>query len=334
MSGRITEIGGGLYHIYESLGVFCTLIIGDENALLIDTGFGFGELPALVRKVTALPLKVINTHGHIDHMMGNRYFGGAMIHEEDVPLMKQHSSLRTKTLIYLASRKNLSGKERKHRANFFRKSRTPVSLIRDGDVISLGQRDVEIIHTPGHTRGGICLLDSKTGILVSGDSFSSHVWLFLKESAPLPVYRNSIEKVLRRQNEIQGILSSHSLALFRPTLLEKIRRTAENLTVEKSRPFDSGFAGKALMYVEGFEEVTRRFGYRTFEEMMSHIEKIPPEAIAEMEFTSLVFRREKLKEDNFPRSLRQYVFVIFAFFVEAVRILTISSASLISPSRG
>ncbi len=276
MSGRITEIDDGLYHIYESLGVFCTLIAGDAKALLIDTGFGFGELPALVRKVTDLPLQVINTHGHIDHMMGNRYFDGAMIHEKDVPLMKQHSSLRTKTLIYLASRKNLSGKERKHRSDFFRKSGTPVSLVRDGDVIALGNRDVEIIHTPGHTQGGICLLDRKTGILLSGDSFSSHVWLFLRESASLPVYRDTVEKVLRRREEISGILSSHSLALFRPTLLEKIRHTAENLTLEKSRPFDSGFAGKALMYVEGFEEVTRRFGYRTFEEMMGHIEKIPP----------------------------------------------------------
>ena len=64
------KIAENIYHIYEPGNVYTTLIIGEEKALLIDTGYGFGDLAAFVRTLTDKPLEVVLTHGHTDHIIG------------------------------------------------------------------------------------------------------------------------------------------------------------------------------------------------------------------------------------------------------------------------
>ena len=93
------KITDTIYHIYESCGVYCTLVLGTKAALLIDTGYGFGDILNKVRDITDLPLKVINTHGHVDHIQGNKYFDSVMIHEY---LMEQKKNGRIKHLGFSA----------------------------------------------------------------------------------------------------------------------------------------------------------------------------------------------------------------------------------------
>lgn len=61
---------GGFWRIGSNEGVFCYLIEGSEKAMLIDTGYGLGDLRSAVEKVTGLPLIIVNTHGHCDHIGG------------------------------------------------------------------------------------------------------------------------------------------------------------------------------------------------------------------------------------------------------------------------
>ena len=52
----------------------CYLVCGQDRCLLIDTGWGIGDLRALVAELNPLPLTVVNTHGHPDHTFGNWQF--------------------------------------------------------------------------------------------------------------------------------------------------------------------------------------------------------------------------------------------------------------------
>ena len=61
-------------HIEDPLGVFATLIIGQDKALLFDTAYGIGNLREHVEDLTKLPLIVVNSHGHVDHLCGNYHF--------------------------------------------------------------------------------------------------------------------------------------------------------------------------------------------------------------------------------------------------------------------
>lgn len=289
------QIRDSVYHIYESLGVFCTLIVGRESALLIDTGYGFGGIRGKVRAITSLPLKVINTHGHVDHIQGNKFFDEVMLHRADRGIIGFYSSLPLKTAVYLGARKMLSPAEKQHVSEFFMPNRQKLTLIDDGCTIDLGGRVLEVIHTPGHTEGSVCILDREERMLYAGDSLSSHVWLFLRESAPLPVYIESLKKLEARESEFDTILSSHSAALFRKTLLGRVIHCAEHIDPARSAVFDSHLAGKGLIYCEGFERMHEKYGFADFNEFLAHSREVPLRDIKDFEMASIVYSSEKLR---------------------------------------
>lgn len=76
---KVIDMGDRIYHIWEPAGVASSLIIGKKKALLIDTGYGYGDLKAVVESLTDLPVQVVNTHCHLDHAGGNYQFQN---HEE------------------------------------------------------------------------------------------------------------------------------------------------------------------------------------------------------------------------------------------------------------
>ena len=71
---KVIDMGDEIYHIWEPAGVASSLIIGKKKALLIDTGYGYGDLKAVVESLTDLPVQVVNTHCHLDHAGGNYQF--------------------------------------------------------------------------------------------------------------------------------------------------------------------------------------------------------------------------------------------------------------------
>ena len=66
--------------------IICEAFDGaQDKAMLVDTGFGIGDLKGLVESLTALPVFVVNTHNHGDHVQGNPQFGKVYIHSMDAP---------------------------------------------------------------------------------------------------------------------------------------------------------------------------------------------------------------------------------------------------------
>lgn len=143
--------------VVGSFGANCYVIGCEETkeAAVIDPG---GEVKVILNelKQKGLDLKyIINTHGHIDHIGGNdelREATGAklMIHELDAPMLAE-------------PRMNFSGMM--GRSHGFKPADT---LLSEGDVIEVGNVKLEVLHTPGHTRGGICL--STKGMVFTGDT--------------------------------------------------------------------------------------------------------------------------------------------------------------------
>ena len=86
----VRELEPGIFRIGNSM-VFMDLMVGAHHALLFDTGYGFGDLRALVQSITDKPLYVVNSHGHVDHACGNEQFGGAYIHPLDMALCREHN---------------------------------------------------------------------------------------------------------------------------------------------------------------------------------------------------------------------------------------------------
>lgn len=143
--------------IVGHMAVFC-YILGDETtkeAVLIDPSSDFDKICDIIEKYKFRITKIINTHGHFDHIGGNRYFikkTGAelLIHEADFFYLKK----KVNRLIEFFK----GGRAIKHE----------VRVLHDGDIINVGVEKIQVIHTPGHSPGSICLYSN--GNLFTGDT--------------------------------------------------------------------------------------------------------------------------------------------------------------------
>ena len=207
----IEEISDGAYKIYERRDATMYLVCGTSKAVLIDTAFGVCNLKELAAEYTNLPVDVVNTHGHIDHVLGNHWFNGGKVymHHDDIPLYKENADEYVEMFnspeVHEEYGELLDG---------FDPSKVvfPETVdIREGDVIDLGGKKLEIVEMPGHTPGSIILIDRDAKICYAGDSIIENTWLFLEESLPLEVYLNSLKKVnkILKDTGIEKIYNGH-----------------------------------------------------------------------------------------------------------------------------
>lgn len=212
---KIKKITDTIWSISENSFAILYLVIGAKKALLIDTGFGIGNLPELCSSITSLPVEVILTHAHPDHVMGAGQFDVVHIAKEDGPLLKTFFGRDAR--IAIAS-EFLSGQTGKQIAldslsDWIKQELKSVQPIANGDVIDLGGRYLRVIATPGHTTGSICLLDESERILFSGDTIlKSYHLLNLEESASLKTFFESLLHVKSFEEEYDTLFPGHEPA--------------------------------------------------------------------------------------------------------------------------
>jgi len=199
------------------------LVIGKDSALLIDNGLGAANLRDYVKTLTQLPLIVVITHGHPDHAGANYQFKEVYIHPDDMPMAMMYGNLPGKGN-QLGSM--MTGGAQVPVQDTFRDTlnHKPPALIpvQDGKIFDLGGRRLEVIHVPGHTPGGICLLDKENRIVFSGDNDNLLVWLHIMGCKPLDIYLQSLEKLNARVPEFDWLMPGHGNSIESSFIAEQI----------------------------------------------------------------------------------------------------------------
>lgn len=203
------KVGEGVWRIDDNGSDNMYLVVGTQKALLIDTGFGIGNLDRLVKTLTDKPLLVVNTHGHPDHASGNYQFKIVYADTADFDAIQKLSPEQSrKNFPNLGSDgttySDLVSVEQQSKA-----STSELIAAKDGFVFDLGGRKIEVIQTPGHTPGEIVLLDAANKQIFTGDNDNSLVWLFLPNSLPLESYLQSLKKLNGRAAEFSTIYPGH-----------------------------------------------------------------------------------------------------------------------------
>ncbi len=155
------------------------ILSGTEHTLLIDTGFGIGNVTEEIRHLTDLPITAAVTHGHIDHAGGAGFFKEVFVCPEDLQLISDTVSTadRRNSIRHNTARRGLeltfdpdkNVRDWEHQPEW--------KTLHDNDVIDLGDRPVRVITIPGHTRGSLAFLDEKNRLLFSGDGCTPNLLL-------------------------------------------------------------------------------------------------------------------------------------------------------------
>lgn len=199
-----TEIAEGIYEINEYDGVSMFLIIGTEQAFLVDTGVGIGNLKAFIERLTSLPYSVIITHNHRDHAGNAPQFEKVYMSRQDkeiAPIIREWTSAE--------SRRNFARRtvamhpeiiypwNEETDIRDFSPCEEPEVLIAENDMIfELGGRKIKVVLCPGHTPGSLAVIDTKTHVLIAGDAVNYTVGIGVRPLENPKMQHVSVEKAL------------------------------------------------------------------------------------------------------------------------------------------
>ena len=141
----------------------CTYVLWDETleCIIIDPGcYSSSERERLVKFIDSenlKPVKIVNTHGHFDHIMGNAFVA---------------TEWGIKTHIHPQDKPHLERAQKYSELFGYSIEQPPLDTIDidDGDKITFGKSSVTVMHTPGHTRGGVSLYNLEEKFVITGDA--------------------------------------------------------------------------------------------------------------------------------------------------------------------
>ena len=222
---EVYKVAPGVFAIYEPHQFEETisyLILGDKRALLFDTGMGISDLKKVTAELTRLPIVVLNSHTHDDHVGNNWQFD--TIYGMDTDFTRQNArGSREDAQAEVAPGEICgplpSGFDPK---TYVTRPWKITSYVHDGDHIDLGGRSLEIIATPGHTPDAISLLDRANGLLFTGDTYyPAPIWLYRPET-DLEAYAASIRRLAALAPQIKLVLGQHNIPVAPPSVLPRL----------------------------------------------------------------------------------------------------------------
>ena len=230
-----TKIDDDTYLIGEPPHVNSYLIVGRDRAVLFDTGMGIANIRQVVEDLTDRELLVVNSHYHFDHIGGNALFTDIAIHEsgagplaEEVPpeWLIAYGEFTGRMLdacrvfrdaderfFHLLS-DQITARDLPPGFDFATwriPPSVPTSLLHDGDVLDLGGRALEVLHTPGHTPDGICLLDTGNGALFAGDTLATGPHYAHLPDSDVDSFTTSTRRLAGDVRRISAVYPAHTL---------------------------------------------------------------------------------------------------------------------------
>lgn len=254
---EVIEMQPGVWSLLSpgNCSTLCYLVTGTEKALLIDTGFGVGDMPALCEFLApGKPLEVVVTHSHGDHVLGNCAFDRVYVHQLDADdtrkVDEQLKSEGSQAGPGYAASDCVAYREYE------------LVPIREGYVFDLGGgHELEVLHTPGHTAGGIVLLEKKRRILFTGDSLvRTPTLIFFGEGelCTVEAYGEHLQALAARKDEFDELYPGHNLTPQPVQILDDMIALCAQIVEDPERfgrwddPFGDCFGAKLGNYGKAY----------------------------------------------------------------------------------
>lgn len=215
----------------------CYLLNGTKYSLLIDTGLGICNIYDEIIKLTNKPIIAIATHIHWDHIGGHKYFSDFYAHEYELDWLNGGFPLSMETIKeFVIERCDLPEFYDINSYEFFQG--IPTKIIRDGDIIDVGGRLIQALHTPGHSPGHLCFWEKERGFLFTGDLvYKNMLTAFFPSTDPV-LYLNSLERIVHLPTE--KVFPAHHSLDIKPEIIIRMRDAFRSLQADGKLHHGSG----------------------------------------------------------------------------------------------
>lgn len=240
------------------------LVLGPEKALLVDTGFGIGDLKGLCDQLTGgKELVVVNTHAHVDHASGNFQFERVHCHAFDVPLLQAQGPQNWDYLFEHGDRNGRCIWEEFDPEDIVGFRPYEIVGCAEGRLFDLGGgHQVELFHMGGHTAGHCALLDRTTRSLFLGDDLvAMRVGVFgpkpgtaHPEAATVTALRNGYRKLAACLSEFDHVYAGHFITDLEKEAVLSMLQACEAICADPAQAYsyvEEGETRRYFRYVEG-----------------------------------------------------------------------------------
>ena len=215
----------------------CYLLNGSEHSLLIDTGLGICNIYDKVIKFTDKPITAVATHIHWDHIGGHKYFPDFYAHEDELNWLNGKFPLTMKQIKgMVVDQCDLPDGYDVNKYEFFQGK--PTKILKGNEVINIGNRFVQIVHTPGHSPGHMCFWEKERGNLFTGDLvYKNTLFAYFPTTDP-EIYLNSLEQVSTLP--VKRLFPAHHSLNIQPEILVRMRDAFRQLKTDGKLHHGSG----------------------------------------------------------------------------------------------
>ncbi|UUX34740.1 MBL fold metallo-hydrolase [Fundicoccus culcitae] len=186
--------------------VCCYLVVGDEQAVLIDCGWGYGDIKAVAQTLTNLPITLVLSHGHPDHNGSAVQFDDVYLNERDFNMIEAQSEIalrRQLMLKYVAS-------DFVENLNLWQAPRTALYTPLTEDIqFHLGGLTILPYDLPGHSMGCMVFIIPEERIAIFGDAISHPTLMFLENSSTIQEHYEAMVKFSVHAQQYDRVLVNH-----------------------------------------------------------------------------------------------------------------------------
>lgn len=266
---KVYKAPGNVYAIYDDSQWeenICYLVIGSDKALLVDTSMGLSSIKDVVDELTDLPVTVLLTHTHHDHMGGMHEFDDVWCFDSEQAIERCTTGLDefgdiTYELEDDALRQPLpAGIDA---SNYRIQGVAPTNTVKDGDVIDLGNRQLKVFATPGHTGDSICLVDAENHLLFTGDTYYPADLFAFSEDADLATYAKTMDKLVSLIDEyqIEIIYTGHNEIVTDTSLVGKAATAMRQILEGEATEYEMTEDGRRFSFPNDIYIITADVDY-------------------------------------------------------------------------
>jgi glyoxylase-like metal-dependent hydrolase (beta-lactamase superfamily II) len=289
---KTDRIGNRLYSITEDISdgsfpILIYLVVGDSKAALIDTGFGSGNLRQAVESITKLPLVVLHTHAHLDHIGADSLFDELYLDQREMRILREGKLARDQGLATSVPDVGSDyGRDRrlefakvwldKEQLEHLKRELVPTGEpsykpIGDGAVVDLGGISLRAISTPGHSPGSLSYFCEEERFAFTGDGIADIHWFDGQSTAGVEEFSRVLDRFAAIASSADNIFAAHMRKPFGQELLSDLREASREILAGSEDTMENA----DYLFLKHGDLYAHRRGLATIYYDLRHIRRAP-----------------------------------------------------------